>query len=53
MNKQLSLHDLPRFDDKLTYLYVEHAVVDQEDKAIAVHRADGTTSVPVVAAWRC
>jgi CRISPR-associated protein Cas1 len=49
MNKQLSLHDLPRFDDKLTYLYVEHAVVDQEDKAIAVHRADGITSVPVAA----
>jgi CRISPR-associated protein Cas1 len=49
MNKQLSLHDLPRFDDKLTYLYVEHAVVDQEERAIAVHRADGITSVPVAA----
>ena len=49
MNKQINLHDLPRFDDKLTYLYVEHAVVDQEDKAIAIHRADGTSSVPVAA----
>jgi CRISPR-associated protein Cas1 len=47
--KQISPADLPRFDDKLTYLYVEHAVVDQEDRAIAVHRADGTTSVPVAA----
>ncbi|MCY2952894.1 MAG: type I-E CRISPR-associated endonuclease Cas1e [Planctomycetota bacterium] len=49
MNKQLNLHDLPRFDDKLSYLYVEHAVVDQEDRALAVHQADGTTSVPVAA----
>ncbi|MGA2501802.1 MAG: type I-E CRISPR-associated endonuclease Cas1e [Tepidisphaeraceae bacterium] len=47
MNKQLNLHARPRFDDKLSYLYVEHAVVDQEDKAICFHQADGTTSVPV------
>jgi CRISPR-associated protein Cas1 len=49
MKKQLSLQDLPRFDDKLTYYYAEHAVVDQEDRAIVVHRADGSTSVPVAA----
>jgi CRISPR-associated protein Cas1 len=49
MKKQLNLQDLPRFDDKLTYLYVEHAVVDQEDRAIVVHRADGSISVPVAA----
>lgn len=47
MNKKQSLHDLPRFDDKLTYLYVEHAVIEQQDAAIAVHRADGTsTAIP-------
>jgi len=40
------LHELPRFADKLSYLYVEHAVVDKKDKAIAVHREDGTTPVP-------
>jgi len=45
-----SLHDLPRFDDKLTYLYVEHAVVEQESLAIAVRRADGShTAVPAAA----
>lgn len=50
MKRSLSLHDLPRFDDKLTYLYVEHAVVVQQDNAIAVHRADGTsTAVPAAA----
>jgi CRISPR-associated protein Cas1 len=41
-----NLHELPKFGDKLSYLYVEHAVVDQEDKAIAFHQADGTTHVP-------
>jgi CRISPR-associated protein Cas1 len=44
-----SLHELPRFDDKLSYLYVEHAVIDQHEKAIAVHQADGTTPVPAAA----
>jgi CRISPR-associated protein Cas1 len=41
-----NLQELPRFGDKLSYLYVEHAVVDRQDKAIAVHRADGSTAVP-------
>ena len=41
-----SLHELPRFDDKLSYLYVEHAAIDQQDKAIAIHQADGTVPVP-------
>jgi CRISP-associated protein Cas1 len=41
-----NLQELPRFGDKLSYLYVEHAVVDRQEKAIAVHRADGSTAVP-------
>jgi CRISPR-associated protein Cas1 len=41
-----NLQELPRFADKLSYLYVEHAVVDRHEKAIAVHRADGSTAVP-------
>lgn len=43
MAGKTSLHDLPRFDDKLTYLYVEHAVIEQQDTAIAAHKADGGT----------
>lgn len=50
MNKKTSLHDLPRFDDKLTYLYAEHAVIEQQDAAIAVRRADGTTTAIPAAA---
>jgi len=50
VNHRTSLHDLPRFDDKLTYLYVEHAVVEQQDFAISVNRVDGSvTSVPAAA----
>jgi hypothetical protein len=30
-----NLQELPRFADKLSYLYVEHAVVDRHEKAIA------------------
>ncbi|MCX5643237.1 MAG: type I-E CRISPR-associated endonuclease Cas1e [Phycisphaerae bacterium] len=41
-----NLQELPRFADKLSYLYVEHAVVDRHEKAIAVHRADGSIAVP-------
>lgn len=41
------LHQLARFDDRLSYLYVEHAVIDQCEKAIALHDQTGTTPVPV------
>ena len=37
---------LPKVRDSLSYLYVEHCRVDQEAKAIAVHDANGITSVP-------
>ena len=39
MSPKTTLQDLPRFDDKLTYLYVEHAVIDQQDHAIAKRRS--------------
>ena len=41
-----NLHELPRFSDKLSYAYFEHAAIDQDAKAIAVHQADGSVSVP-------
>ena len=40
------LRQLPRFDDSLSYLYVEHARIEQNDKAIAVQDAEGLTPVP-------
>ncbi len=44
------MHELPRFTDKLTYLYVEHATIEQDATAISVNRADGTSvAVPAAA----
>lgn len=40
------LRQLPRFEDSLGYLYIEHARIEQHDKAIAVHDAAGLTPVP-------
>lgn len=44
-----NLQELPKFTDKLSYLYVEHAIIEQCDKAVAVHDASGTTPVPAAA----
>lgn len=44
-----NLQELPRFADKLSYLYVEHAVIDRHEKAVAVHRADGSVAAPAAA----
>lgn len=42
-----NLHELPRFSDGLSYLYIEHAVIEQEAKAIAVFREEGSVLIPV------
>ena len=43
------LHLLPKVRDSLSYLYVEHCRVDQEDKAIAILDAGGKVPVPCAA----
>jgi len=43
------LHILPKVRDSWSYLYVEHAVVEQDDKAIAVLDKEGRTQVPCAA----
>ncbi len=40
------LRGLPRFEDSLSYLYIEHARIEQHEKAIAVQDASGLTPVP-------
>lgn len=40
------LHTLPKVRDSWSYLYAEHCRIDQEDKAIALHDAEGKTPVP-------
>lgn len=43
------LHVLPKVKDSWTYLYVEHAVVEQDDRAIAVIDKEGRVPVPCAA----
>ena len=43
------LHELPKFRDGWSYLYVEHAKIDQDDKAIAIHDPEGKVPVPCAA----
>jgi len=40
------LRQLPRFDDSLSYLYLEHVRIEQHDKAIAFHDGQSLTPVP-------
>jgi CRISPR-associated protein Cas1 len=43
------LHELPKLRDGLSFLYVEHAKVDQAAKAIEILDAQGRVMVPVAA----
>jgi CRISPR-associated protein Cas1 len=41
------LHELPRLRDSVSYLYVEHAILNQKQKAIELFREEGTARVPI------
>lgn len=43
------LHDLPKLRDSLSYLYVEHAILDRKDSAIEAIQKEGRTMIPVAA----
>lgn len=43
------LRQLPRFDDSLSYVYVEHARIEQNEKAVAIIDPGGKTPVPAAA----
>ncbi|MHB8629128.1 MAG: type I-E CRISPR-associated endonuclease Cas1e [Aggregatilineales bacterium] len=43
------LHILPKVRDGWSYLYVEHAKIEQDNKAIKIIDRDGTTAVPCAA----
>ena len=40
------LHSLPRFDDSLSCIYLEHGTVDKHEQSIAFHNKDGKTPIP-------
>ncbi|MFZ4508740.1 MAG: type I-E CRISPR-associated endonuclease Cas1e [Fimbriimonas sp.] len=41
------LHYLPKFRDRLSYLYVEHAVVERDTNSIILHQESGSVAIPV------
>ena len=41
------LHLLPKLRDSLSYLYIEHAVVERDSSALLVLQETGRTSVPI------
>jgi CRISPR-associated protein Cas1 len=49
LSRLKDLHLLPKVRDSWSYLYVEHCVIDQEDKAIALRDARGKVPVPCAA----
>lgn len=40
------LHEIPKLRDSLSYLYVEHAVIERRDSAVELIRKEGRTHVP-------
>jgi len=43
------LHELPKLRDSLSYLYIEHAIVDRKDSSIEFIQKAGRTQAPVAA----
>ncbi len=43
------LQALPKLRDSISYIYLEHAVIEQEDSSIIAIQKDGRTSIPVSA----
>lgn len=39
-------HELPRFEDRLTFVYLEHTIVDRDSQSIAARDHVGTTHIP-------
>ena len=46
---RMEYQDLPKLRDSLSYLYVEHAIVERDDHAIKLLRQDGRIDVPIAA----
>jgi len=42
-----NLHDLPRFEDRWSHLYLERGILDQEGHGLVLHQASGDTAVPI------
>lgn len=44
-----NLQELPKLADSMTYLHLEHAIIEQNDTAIVAIQKDGSVPVPIAA----
>ena len=42
-----TLHELPKFEDRWSHLYLEHGIIDQEAGGLVVHKAGGDAAIPI------
>jgi CRISPR-associated protein Cas1 len=42
-----NLHDLPRFQDRWSHLYLERGILDQESHGLVLHGVDSHTHIPI------
>lgn len=42
-----TLHELPRFQDRWSHLYLERGILDQEAHGLVLHSADAHTHIPI------
>jgi CRISPR-associated protein Cas1 len=42
-----SLHELPKFSDRWSYLYLDRGLLDQESSSLVFHQLDSDTPVPI------
>lgn len=41
------LHEVPRFEDRWSHLYLEHCNVDKDSEGLCAHDKDGVTRIPI------
>jgi CRISP-associated protein Cas1 len=44
-----NLQELPKFRDGLSYLYIEHGKLEQQDQSVALYNVEGVTAIPAAA----
>jgi len=44
-----NLQELPKLSDSISYLYIEHAIIEQQDSAIVAIQKSGKTPIPIAA----
>lgn len=44
-----NLQELPKLKDSISYLYIEHAIIEQNDTAIVAIKKEGKIPIPIAA----